>query len=101
MSWPVSWRLFANKTIWTNFNELNFRSLEDFSLEEITSYTAKINTTAKETDHGEQLGRVETLEYFEDCEFSMESPGMILMYGATLVLVVVAIFGIYIAKRKT
>ena len=55
----------------------------------------------KETDQedDESLGRVEA--HFDDCEFSMESPGMILMYGATLVLVVVAIFGIYIAKRKT
>ena len=77
--------------------------MEDFSLEEITSYTEKLNNTAKEINNkgGEPIGRVETFEYFEDCEFSMESPGMILMYGATLVLVVVAIFGIYIAKRKT
>ena len=54
---------------------------------------------AKEIDDDEPLGRVEA--HFNDCEFSMESPGMILMYGATMVLVVVAIFGIYIAKRKT
>ena len=47
----------------------------------------------------EELGKAEAP--FQECEFSMESPGMIFMYGATLVLVVLAIIGIYIAKRKT
>ena len=48
----------------------------------------------------EELGKAEA-RFYQDCEFSMESPGMIFMYGATLVLVVLAIIGIYIAKRKT
>lgn len=48
----------------------------------------------------EALGKAEA-RFYQDCEFSMESPGMIFMYGATLVLVVLAIIGIYIAKRKT
>ena len=48
----------------------------------------------------EELGKAEA-RFYQDCEFSMESPGMIFMYGATLVLVVLAIIGVYIAKRKT
>ena len=48
----------------------------------------------------EKLGKAEVPSY-QECEFSMGSPGMIFMYGATLVLVVLAIIGIYIAKRKT
>ena len=48
----------------------------------------------------ETLGKAEA-RFYQDCEFSMESPGMIFMYGATLVLVVLAIIAIYVAKRKT
>ena len=123
------------------------RSLENFSLEEITRETEDVKVekeaellqkqglirkekikeeNIKKEDHNEEAFREEYIreddisaeDIREDhqrksrrrraearnkdnCEFSMESPGMIFMYGATLVLVVLAIFGVYIAKRKT
>lgn len=63
--------------------------------QEIDCKTEELYTKSKE-----ELGKAEA-RFYQDCEFSMESPGMIFMYGATLVLVVLAIIGIYIAKRKT
>ena len=65
-------------------------------------YDQEIDCKTEEIDiePKEELGKAEA-RFYQDCEFSMESPGMIFMYGATLVLVVLAIIGIYIAKRKT
>ena len=107
----------------------SFRSLEDFSFEEIKSDTELLRSSLQYrvlepsveptepcldkdkqridcitgelyVEPEETLGKAEARIY-QDCEFSMESPGMIFMYGATLVLVVLAIIAIYVAKRKT
>ena len=105
----------------------SFRSLEDFSFEEIKSDTELLRRLQWPTEPTveptepcfdkdkqridcitgelyvepeETLGKAEA-RFYQDCEFSMESPGMIFMYGATLVLVVLAIIAIYVAKRKT
>ena len=78
----------------------SFRSLEDFSFEEIKSDTELLKSEELHVESEEALGKAEA-RFYKDCEFSMESPGMIFMYGATLVLVGLAIIGIYVAKRKT
>ena len=78
----------------------SFRSLEDFSFEEIKSDTELLKSEELHVESEEALGKAQA-RFYKDCEFSMESPGMIFMYGATLVLVGLAIIGIYVAKRKT